>query len=150
LPDSPGSAKVVVVDGLDHAPEDEGKRTMEKVQEILSKQSHIKVVVTSRSESVEWLRNLQSSTPVIFQAMPSPCEPVNLQDMSLYVSSRLSILLSASDQQRVVDAAEGNWADAVRLCDQVEDYGNPERALDAVLYRELVRKHGEHVKAVVV
>jgi hypothetical protein len=148
--DPPSSTKVIIVDGLDHAPEDEEKKVMETLHGILSKHSLIKVVLTSRSESVEWLQTFRPPSPVTFQPMPPPSDPSNIQDMSIYVSSRLSILLSASDQQRVIDAAEGNWTDVVRLCDQVEDYGNPERSLDAVLYRELVRKHGEHVKVVLV
>lgn len=140
-------ATVIIVDGLDYTAEGEWQRMTGLLNDILAKHSHIRVLVTTRSESSPWLEPIRTQTTL--ERLPSPLDPRNVSDIAVYVSSRLSLLLSEPDRQRVVDAVEGNWGDAVRLCDEITEFGNPERALDAVLYKEVVRKHpGEHVKVV--
>ncbi|KAG8815992.1 hypothetical protein FRC19_000642 [Serendipita sp. 401] len=49
-----------------------------------------------------------------------------------------------------VNGAGGCIGTAVRLCDALEDAGSPERVLDVVLYREMVQKHGENIRVVLV
>ncbi|KAG8775099.1 hypothetical protein FRC15_000787 [Serendipita sp. 397] len=71
-------------------------------------------------------------------------------DIETYIHSRMCFSLSASEQQRLVNAAGGCIGTAVRLCDALEDAGSPERVLDVVLYREMVQKHGENIRVVLV
>ncbi|PVF94172.1 hypothetical protein CPB86DRAFT_828776, partial [Serendipita vermifera] len=68
-----------------------------------------------------------------------------LQDFATFVSSRLCLALSPTDQARIVQAANGNFATLSRLCREVVEAGANERVLDGVLYREKVRTHGEGI-----
>lgn len=151
--------RVLVVDGLDHASETDTARALEIIKRSAQ---YAKTVLTLRNQQSAALSNLTDAGLVEIVSLDgsereesNPALKATIEsdslDISRYVSSRLAVMVTPKDQDRIVAAVEGSFVDAVRICREVEDSGASERALDVLLYHEAVRRHGsEHVKVVLV
>lgn len=150
----------IIVDGMDQASEIDAKRVMAVIERFIQKKPSSKILLTLRREESPALSSIKAANLIDFVGIygasteehsEADIRMENRHDISRYVSSRLAVMLTPKDQERVVDTVEGNFADAVRICRDVEESGAPERALDGILYREAVRQHGtEHVKVVLI
>lgn len=141
-PDAHGH--VIVIDNADSLIHGEGLRLLEVVTTANSPDSRLRLLITCTTMP-NWLRSSSGSVKVETLGLGDSGDAENKADIATYVSSRMCFSLSAADQQRLVDATDGNFAKAVRLCDLVEEGGSPERVLDTVLYQEMISKHGDNV-----
>jgi hypothetical protein len=165
-PEVTGKKGLVIVDGLDHASEEDSKRVLEAVKGAVERDIGLKVVLTAQREDLDNLNGLKETELVEFVELDRGAISLtssgegkrqsgeghgDADDIRRYVASRLAVLLLPLDQERVVEAVQGSFADAVRVCGDIEETAAPERSLDGVLYREAVRKYGmEHVKVILV
>ncbi|KAG8856266.1 hypothetical protein FRB91_001048 [Serendipita sp. 411] len=168
----------LVIDNLDDLPVSEINQVVSRLREALVANPQLRVLLTARTKSAEIVernnygggeregRETEGEEPCFSIERASSFssskgdntedkvkntdnEEVNV-DIETYVHSRMCFSLSTSEQKRLVNGAGGCIGTAVRLCDALEDAGSPERVLDVVLYREMVQKHGENIRVVLV
>jgi len=147
---------LVVVDGIDHAGEEDEKRLVEAVRGAVERDVGLRVFFTTSNRESSILGALKDSDLVEFVPLEGTSDgdgrgglAGDADDIRRYIASQLAVLLGQKDQQRVLDAVQGNFADAVRICKDVAESGAPERSLDGILYHEAVRRHGiENVRAI--
>jgi hypothetical protein len=166
MTDAKQKRALMVIDGIDHARDEDAKRVLDAVKGALERDRGLKVLLTTQKEDSSLLDGLKVADLAEFVGLDgrtmsltnggeregeSRGDGGDTDDIRRYVASRLAVLLQLVDQERVVEAVEGSFADAVRICRDVLETAAPERALDGVLYREAVRRHGmEHVKVILV